>query len=319
MSHLAIEPQLPWDLDQKNEKQYRLILISLLIFGLLFSWLVATALLPEQPPRSQAEIPERFVKLVLEQKKKKVVTPPPPPEVVEEKKEEPKVEEKPEKKEPEIKPEPKQKELVKVVPKGNREDAREKAKRNLAVFDVFADIKEADTSKKISNQNNMSADVGKAKTVERDIVVNQAKQTSGGVQVAKASQNVAGAGLEGGGSRQVSSNLAAKKIKQSRASSGGGLAERPAENIEMFMDRHKNSFFTLYNRALRKTPSMKGEVIFNLVILPSGKVEKVSIVSSELNNPTLERKLLAQIRAIRFSAMNVSIWKDNYRISFIPS
>ena len=317
MSEAFMDNHLPWDDDQKNVKNYRLILGLLLLATLIFSWLVASSILKEKSPRTRAEIPERFVKLVLEQKRK-VVIPPPPPKVVEvEKKKEPV------KKEPEIKEivkqKPKQKEIVKVKPKGNRDDAREKAKQNLAVFDVFADLKDADTSKKIANSSENSADVGQAKTVTRDMIVNNAVKSSGGVKIAKASTNMGGAGLEGGGSRQVSSNLSAAKIKQSRSGNGGGLADRSSENIEKFMDRNKNSFFSLYNRALRKSPSMQGEVIFKIVILPDGTVSEVSIVSSELNNPTLERKLLTKIRSIRFTAMNVVVWKDNYRINFIPS
>ena len=315
----AMPVYLPWDNNDKSERNYWLILISLLLLTLIFSWFVATTILNDKAPRSKAEIPERFVKLVMEQKRK-LVTPPPPPQIVEEKIEE-KVEEKIEEKKPEIKQpdKPKQKEIVAVKPDGNREKAREKAKQNLAVFDVFADLRDSSTSKKVANSDNLSADVGEAKTISRDMIVNNAKQSSGGVQISKASTNVGGAGLEGGGSRQVSSNLAAEKVNQTRSATGGGQAERPPENIELFMDRHKASFFTLYNRALRKDPSMQGEVIFRIVILADGRVSEASIISSELNNPKLERKLLTQIRAIRFTTMKVATWKDNYRISFIPS
>jgi protein TonB len=318
MSEAFMDNHLPWDDDKKNIKNYRLILGVLLLATIIFSWIVASSILKEKTPRTRAEIPERFVKLVLEQKRKVVIPPPPPPKVVEVEKKEELVKKKPEIKE-EIKKKPKQKEIVKVKPKGNRDDAIEKAKQNLAVFDVFADLKDADTSKKIANSSNSSADVGQAKTVTRDMIVNNAVKSSGGVRIAKASTNMGGAGLEGGGSRQVSSNLSAAKIKQSRSGNGGGLADRPSENIEKFMDRNKNSFFSLYNRALRKSPSMQGEVIFKIVILANGSVSEVSIVSSDLNNPTLERKLLTKIRSIRFTAMNVIVWKDNYRINFIPS
>jgi len=314
---MVLSTQLAWDTDNSDEKKYWVILASILVTVIVFSWLVASTLLKEKAPTTRAEIPERFVKLVLEQQKK-IVTPP-PPKVVEEVKPEP---EKPEPKKVEEKPkeiiQPKKQEVAEVKPQGNREDAREKAKKNLAVFDVFADLRDAPSSKKIASSK-MSADVGKAKAVTRDMIVNQSKKGSGGVKVAKASSNLGGTGLEGGGSRQVSSNLAAAKDKQSRASSGGKGSQRPSENIEQFMDRYKSSFFTLYNRALRKNPSMRGEVIFNLEILPNGSVKKVSIVSSELNDPKLERKLLAQIRSINFTAMNVITWNDNYRISFIPS
>jgi len=315
MTAIIMTTQLAWDSDTRSERNYRIILSAILLSSIIFIWLVASTILKEKSPASRAEIPERFVKLVLEQQKREIT--PPPPKVVEiEKKQK-----KPEKieKKPEATEKPKQQKIAEKKPDGNRKDAREKAKKNLAVFDVFADLRDAPVSKKIARSKNMSADVGKAKTVTRDLIVNQSKESSGGVSVAKASSNMGGTGLKGGGSRQVSSNLAAAKVNQSRSSDGGRTSERPAENIEQFMDQYKSSFFTLYNRALRKNPSMRGEVIFNMVILANGRIKAVSIVSSELNDPKLERKLLAQIRSINFTAMNVQTWNDNYRISFIPS
>ncbi len=322
MRWMVTEPQLPWDDNAEDEKNYWLILSGLLVASLLFSWLVFNAVLEEKKPQPKEDIPERFVKLVLEQKKK-IVTPPPKQAEVEPKKKELDKKEKPLEKIPELKEKPKQKpkqkKVVKQKPEGNRKDAREKARKNLAVFDVLADVRDASASRKIANQNDISADVGKAKTIERDLLVNNAKKSSGGVKIAKASTNIGGSGLTGGGSRQVSSNLAAAKIKQSRSAAGGGKAQRPSENIEKFMDYNKSSFFSLYNRALRKNPSMQGEVIFRMTILSDGRVSKVTILSSELNDPILERKLLTKIRAIRFTSMNVTTWQDNYRITFLPS
>jgi len=317
MNALTFNEPLPWDDNEQDERRYHRILGSLLLFVALFSLLVLFYNLPEKQTKTRADIPERFVKLVLEQKKREIVKPPPPKVVEKEPIKEP--EKKEPEKIPEVKEKPKQKKIADKKPKGNRKDAREKAKQSLAVFDVFADLKDSKTSKKVANASELSADVGQAKTVSRDMIVNNAKKSSGGVVIAKASSNMGGVGLSGGGSRQVSSNLAAAKIDQGRSADGGGLAQRPSENIERFMDQNKSSFFTLYNRALRKTPSMRGEVIFKIIIEADGRVSKVSIISSELNNPKLERKLLSKIRAIRFTAMNVSVWNDNYRISFIPS
>jgi TonB family protein len=85
------------------------------------------------------------------------------------------------------------------------------------------------------------------------------------------------------------------------------------------MDSSKSSFFALYNRALRTNPGMQGEVIFRISILASGRVSKVSIVSSGLNDNKLERKLMARIRLINFGKMSVETWTDNYRMTFLPS
>ena len=83
MSVIIMDNHLPWDDDQNNVKNYRVILGILLLATIIFSWLVSSAILKEKAPRSNAEIPERFVKLVLEQKRKIVVPPPPAPKIVE--------------------------------------------------------------------------------------------------------------------------------------------------------------------------------------------------------------------------------------------
>ena len=316
MPNSPITVTLPWDADKQSEQKFRYLLAALLLLSLVFSLVVYNTTLEEPLPTKQAEIPERLVKLVLEQKKREVVkTPPPPPKV------EPKPEpEKPKEKPPEVKPEIAAKTISKVPPKpqGNREDARNKARMNLAVFDDMADLKTAATGKKLDS-NKLSSDTGKAESIKRDMIVNNARSSSGGVQVGKASTNVGGAGLSGGGSTQVSSNLSAKRDAQYQASTQGMVAERPAENIERFMDMNKSAFFAMYNRALRKAPAMQGEVIFEITIAPSGKVEAVAIVSSQLNNAALEKKLMRKIRSINFNAMDVATWKNHYRINFIPT
>jgi len=76
----------------------------------------------------------------------------------------------------------------------------------------------------------------------------------------------------------------------------------------------------LYNRALRKDPSLQGKIVLELTIQPNGKVTKVRVVSSELNNPTLESKLVRTIKGFRFkSRTNVSTLVVKYPIDFLPS
>lgn len=312
--YAATQVFLPWDNDQQTERKFLTILLVLLCVGFVFAVIVSQTDLPEMAPKKQAELPERLVKLVLEKKQRDVVKPPPPP-VVEQPKEEPKPDETPAEKIPEV--------AEKVIeaapePQGNREQAREKARKSLAVFNDLADLRTVDVGQKIDSQE-LSADVGTAKTIKRDLIVNNARSSSGGVEIAKASANVGGAGLSGGGRTQVASNLSAKREAQQSAAMKDGAPERPAENIEKFMDRNKSAFFAMYNRELRKSPAMQGKVVFLIEIAPSGRVTSVSIESSELNNPGLEKKLMRKIRSIDFTAMAVSTWKNFYRINFIPS
>jgi len=74
----------------------------------------------------------------------------------------------------------------------------------------------------------------------------------------------------------------------------------------------------VYNKALRKNPSLEGKVVFKLVIDESGRVSNASIVSSELNDAALERKLLLRIKLINFGKKNVLQTTLEYALDFLP-
>jgi len=311
MRWLVLEPQLPWDTSSSDERKFKAIVFILFILSLTLSILISRVILPPKE-RKRAEIPERMVKMVLEQKKKVIPPPPPPP---------PKEEKKPEKKEPKKK-KPEKKKIIKKKPpekKPDRQKAREVAEKQMAVFDALADLRDEAPINKIEQKKQLTLGETKARTVERDMITNSAKQGSGGVRIGKASSGIAGTGLSGGGSQTVSSGLALTRQKQKRRATVAGKSQRPSENIEQYMDRNKSKFFALYNRELRRNPGMEGEVIFKITILPSGKVSHVKIVSSDLNNPKLEKRLMTLIRLINFGAMKVETWSDNYRMTFLPS
>lgn len=313
MVWLKFEPQLPWEDLPENKTRLRLVLGVLAILATLFAFWVANTSLPPKDKFSAKPIPEHLVKLVLEQKKKKVVPPPPPPKIEKPKEERPKkTPEKPIKpSEPPKKAEPKPK-------LGNREQARLEAQKQLAVFDALADLREEAPINKIRQSKPTTSAEQTARTVERSLITNAARQGSGGINTAKASRSLGGGTLKGGGSTKVTSNLAARKAQMAQQRSDG-KAQRPAENIERVMDANKAAIYALYRRALRKNPTLRGEVIFRIRILPSGKVANVTIVSSDLNDKALERKLMARIRLINFGAMDVEVWEDNYRMTFLPS
>ena len=59
--------------------------------------------------------------------------------------------------------------------------------------------------------------------------------------------------------------------------------------------------------------------MLRLEIQPDGSVTKCEVVSSELKDADLERKIVAKVRSINFGRMDVDVWRDTYPISFIPS
>ena len=89
--------------------------------------------------------------------------------------------------------------------------------------------------------------------------------------------------------------------------------------MQFAIDGVKRSFDFIYSKALRKNPTLRGEVLFELIVAPSGKVIQCRVLSSELNDPALERKLVIKMRSINFGAEDVPQIIIKYPFEFFPS
>ena len=85
------------------------------------------------------------------------------------------------------------------------------------------------------------------------------------------------------------------------------------------MDRNKGKMFAVYNRSLRSNPTLRGEFSVKMVIESSGRVSSIRLVASQLNDPALEKKLMARIKGINFGPENVGPTTLNYTYDFLPS
>ncbi len=94
--------------------------------------------------------------------------------------------------------------------------------------------------------------------------------------------------------------------------------QRTEQSIRRVLEANKSSLYTLYNRALRKNPLLKGKVEFQIEILPNGKISKASIISSALNDAKLERRLLLRLKSIRFAAEKVDVISTIWALEFLP-
>lgn len=95
--------------------------------------------------------------------------------------------------------------------------------------------------------------------------------------------------------------------------------KRSADEIESVFHKNKGGIFDLYNRALRKNPSLGGQVVVELTISPDGRVTAARVLSSELDDETLERNLIWKIKRFRFPKANVPEITVTYPIDFLPS
>jgi len=94
---------------------------------------------------------------------------------------------------------------------------------------------------------------------------------------------------------------------------------RSKDEIERVFQQYKGGIFNIYNRALRKNPTLSGKVVIELTISPDGSVRNARILSSELGDEELERKLILKIRQFKFSSNNVAEITVTYPIDFLPS
>ena len=175
----------------------------------------------------------------------------------------------------------------------------------------------------------------------RALITSNATKGSGGINTAAYSRDTGGGGLAGrattlvegvagggggpgGGGARAGNGTGGNGA--GGAGSGGtlskgssGKATRSIEDIKLVFERNKGAIYALYNRALRDEPALQGKVVLELKIAPSGAVEGLRIVSSELKAEALESKLLARIRQFDFGAKNVDQMVVTWPVDFLPS
>ncbi|WP_143872802.1 AgmX/PglI C-terminal domain-containing protein [Catenovulum sediminis] len=94
--------------------------------------------------------------------------------------------------------------------------------------------------------------------------------------------------------------------------------QRSEASIRQVLENNKTSLYTLYSKALRKNPLLAGKVVFELEIAASGEIVKAAILSSELNDKKLERRLLLKLKSIQFAAQQVASINTQWTIEFLP-
>ena len=297
---------LPWTPDEDEQKRLRKTARSLLIVFAAIGILIPLLPMSERPP--PPALPAEVVKLVLE-------PPPPPPPKPEAKKPEPP--------KPEAKPEPKP--VPPPKPLDRQAEARKKAEKSglLAMKDELEDLREALEPTEMSSAPMIGKVEGPSRA-ERSLVTAHTGVGSGGINTGKLSSGFgSGPGNLKGHAAGTAVPSFADKIgaDQAQASRSGasGKASRSREEIEIVFDRNKSAIYSLYSRALREQPELQGKVAVQLTIAPSGEITDCRIVSTELNDAELERKLVARIRMFRFEAKDVEAMTTTKPIEFFPA
>jgi TonB family protein len=299
------EYELAWEGDVESSSRFRKILrvmlILFLVLGILFP------LLPT-PKRSAAEtaVPERLARVMIEEKPK----PPPPPPVVKE--------------QPKPKPEVEKKPTPVPPPVDRKQLAHEKAQKSLdRVKDELADLREQMDLTPLSQTKNLSGAVGADSHAERSMITSKVGAGSGGITSANSSRGFGtGAGsLTGHDTTAVTSSIArgSADARGPTRTGSSGKAARSREEIELVFDRNKGAIYGLYNRALRERAELQGKLVLEFTVAPSGEITMCRVVSSELNDPDLESKIVARVKLFHFDAKDVESITTTKPIDFFPS
>ena len=312
--------ELPWSTGFEDDARFKRLvrgaLIAAFVLALLF-WLLPK---PEVDPSTVAEEPRRLARLVLDRP-----PPPPPPPVVREEPKPPEpapVEERVV--EPEPKPDVKPPPTPEPPPVDRTQQARERARVAglLPLTNQLQALRNNVSNDRLQRTETVGAATSDAPFAERSLITSRVGTASGGINTAALSRNTGGSGLSGRATTQVESPVegfaeAGGAAQRSGASDRGS---RSREEIERVFDANKGRIYTLYNRALRENPALQGKVVLKLTIAPDGRVTFCEVVSSELNDPELERGLVQRVLQFQFEARDdVEAITTTKPIDFFPA
>lgn len=154
------------------------------------------------------------------------------------------------------------------------------------------------------------------------MVTTTAPGSSGGINLASISRDVGGGG-QGIGEVQLSrvaSSIGGGGDGPDRPLSGGAFAGRTDEEIQIVFDRYKAALYRLYNRELRKDPTLRGQLVLRLTIEPDGSVSLCQLQSSDMGAPMLAEQIVDRVRTFDFGAKDgIVAMTIIYPIDFLPA
>lgn len=302
---------LPWS--QERGERRRLLFVALVIAPLfvIFAGYVSWIELPERDRQEREALPPQLAKLVIEKKEPpKPVVPEPEPEPEKKPEEKPVEQAKPEpkpepKSEPEPEPKPQPEPEVKEKPKPEAvAKAREKAKSSgiLAMGNELSKLSALASSVKLDAPVTRTAKPIARKAEDTLAARATANVRSSGVNDAaleRESRQVALAERERAEVAEVERVAEVKEVvrreKQETAS-----RTRSKEELRRTMDANKSAIYSIYNRELRRKPSLQGSITPELVIESNGAVSRCSVVESTLGEPGLEDKICNRLLLVDF-------------------
>jgi len=195
----------------------------------------------------------------------------------------------------------------------------------LAFRDKFSSLASLDAVDRLgSNARIKNPGQASQAPAARSMVTSQAASTSGGINVASLSRDMGGQGQNLGGlavTQATSSIGTGNGSGSDRPLAGGGPGlGRTDEEIQIVFDRHKAALYRMYNRELRKNPSLKGQMVRRFTIEPDGSVSMSELKSTNMKSPNLSKQVVARVKTFDFGAKEgIPAMTIAYPIDFLPA
>jgi len=304
-------PMMPWTRGGEDDRRFRKSLATALMVSLLFALIIPMIPLPFLTLQEKPVVPEHVVTLIPETHP---VQPPPPQE---------------------MKPRPErvveQKPVQKPLPQRTQPDKQQQPddvagpeQGILAFREKLAAFKEAPVVARLGSQAHINSADDSVSPTERSMLTTSAPGSSGGIKLAALShdfgRNGGGArdAIQGGALTRASSGINAIAPAGHPLSKGPGLA-RTDEEIQIVFDRYKASLYRLYNRELRRDPTLQGKMILRLTIEPDGNVSFCQLQATDMNAPELSAQVVDRVKTFNFGAKEVPAITIVYPIDFLPA
>jgi hypothetical protein len=313
---------MPWARGGEDDQRFRKSLRIALLVGLLLALVIPQVPLPlPELQEEPIEVPERLTRLIMKERPL-----PPPPPAREEAKPEQQLAEEPLAEESAPKPTAKPKEGPGKGP--GEGPGTGPGKGILAFREKFSGFKENQALARLGSQARISGPGAASGLVQRSMVTTLAAGSSGGINLAELSRGVGGGGGGGGGAiGGVQVARATSTIgggggggRATGTGAGSGVAGRTDEEIQIVFDRHKAALYRLYNRELRRDPTLKGQMTLRLRIEPDGSVSLCELHATDMKAPQLSAEVVARVRTFDFGAKEgIAAVTILYPIDFLPA
>jgi hypothetical protein len=314
----AHESVMPWTRGGEDDRRFRKSLAVSLALCLLLGLLVRQIDLPLPEQVEKIEVPERLARLIRESR------PLPPRAVAEVSPPEPVLEPEPQQEPEPVEESPLLAEQGTPKPAPRQAPQRRAASKGLLAFrEKFSGLAASQPDARLGARASIS-NAGEAARGRptRSLVVTQAPGSSGGINLASLSRNVGGGGggqIEGVQVARATSSIGSVSGSDRPLSDGPGSA-RTDEEIQIVFDRHKSALYRLYNRELRRDPTLKGQMVLRLRIEPDGSVSLCELHSTDMDAPKLAAQVVARVGTFDFGAKEgIPAITIVYPIDFLPA